>query len=256
MESQTTGGFDDAVILPRPGLRISYDADGDVLRGLVPGEVFDGHLDDETECVVVFVEEDEDGEQDEDEEIVFGVWSYFRGAGGPRIGFSAIGALTYESPEDWDDSLWDSPRFDVPTLALVDASVGEILLAARMTLRGSTPDQIEFDIAVAAGEKSAWEAAESAWRACLACGEMKAHYGLGYTLVELDRPREGFGHLMAYTRICPRNAWAWCWRGRAAVEMGERDEARRCYQQAIRCEEAGSYETDASHFLARLDGPK
>jgi len=32
------------------------------------------------------------------------------------------------------------------------------------------------------------ETAEGIWRACLATGEMKAHFGLGHTLLDLDRP--------------------------------------------------------------------
>ena len=82
---------------------------------------------------------------------------------------------------------------------------------------------------------------------------MKAHFGLGYTLVELGRPREAFGHLAMYTEICPRNAWAWLWRGRAGEDMGESAEAASCYRRAIACEADGSYETDAEERLAALE---
>ena len=123
----------------------------------------------------------------------------------------------------------------------------------RGTLTGSTPDVVEFDLAVQAGMRGDREQAEQQWRTCLACGEMKAHYGLGYTLIELGRPREAFGHLAMYTEICPRNAWAWAFRGRAAHRMGETAEARLSYQVALGYEAAGSTETNAAIWLAELD---
>ena len=135
--------------------------------------------------------------------------------------------------------MWATPRFDVPSLALRGATVGEVVLAAQRTLTGSTPDVVEFDLAVQAGMRGDRETAEEHWRACLACGEMTAHYGLGYTLIELGRPREAFGHLAMYTEICPRNAWAWAFRGRAAQHMGETAEARLAYQTALGFEAAG-----------------
>ena len=86
---------------------------------------------------------------------------------------------------------------------------------------------------------------------------MRAHFGLGYTLCDLGRPAEAFGHLAMYTEICPRNSWAWVWRGRAARDMGELAEARSCFERAIRCEdEFGAAETDARDFLAALDNPE
>jgi tetratricopeptide (TPR) repeat protein len=83
---------------------------------------------------------------------------------------------------------------------------------------------------------------------------MKGHFGLGYTLVELGRPHEAFGHLRVYTEITPRNSWAWLWRGRAAQDMGELAEAAACYRRAIEAEQEGSYETDAEERLAEVDG--
>lgn len=235
------------VTTERPVLRISYDADLDLLMALVPGEVVDGHLDDEVEVVA--------GIENEDGDVEEVLWFFTRGSDGPLIGFGVAEAFAWDlSEEPADAPIWGEPRFDVPTLALRDASIGEILLAAQGTLQGSTPDVLAFDLAVAAGSEGDWETAEDYWRHCLATGEMKAHFGLGYALVELGRPREAFGHLAMYTEICPRNAWAWLWRGRAAEDMGERAEARRCYQRAIECEALGSYETDAEDRLASLDG--
>jgi hypothetical protein len=238
--------FDNAVILPRPVLRISYDNDMDVLRATVAGEVIDSPLEDETEVFAHSVDEDGDLEEC--------AWLYTRGPDGPLIGFEVRDALEWEIDHlPMDEAPWCGPTFDVPTLALRDATIGQILLAARNTLVDSTPDIIQFDGALAARRLDDPELAEECWRACLACGEMKAHYGLGYTLVELDRPREAFGHLAMYTEIAPRLAWAWFWRGRAAHVMGELDEARRCYERALECEAEGSDETDASWRIIELD---
>ncbi|HVL97263.1 MAG TPA: hypothetical protein VM266_15515 [Solirubrobacteraceae bacterium] len=232
MPLDLTSAFADAIVLDRPVLRISYDADLDFLTALVPGQVIDGQLADEVEALV-------------DERA----WLYFRGSDGPLIGFGVAEAFAVE-PEA---PLWEGPRFHVPSLALRAACAGEILLAARHAISGSTPDVAFFDSAVAAGTQGDWDGADFHWRCCLECGEMRAHYGLGYTLVELGRPQEALGHLMAYTEICPRNAWAWVWRGRAAHAAGDAAEAAACYRRAIACEQEGSYATDAEELLAELE---
>jgi tetratricopeptide (TPR) repeat protein len=194
-----------------------------------------------------WLEDDESGETRER------AWLFHRGAGGPLIGFGVAGAFAWDlAGEDPDAAVWATPRFDVPSFALRGGTVGEVVLAAQRTLTGSTPDSVEFALAVEAGMSGDRERAEEHWRACLACGEMSAHYGLGYTLVELGRPREAFGHLAMYTEICPRNAWAWAWRGRAAQRMGETAEARRAYDTALALEAAGYEETDAASWLAEL----
>ena len=229
-----------------PTLRVSYDADHDFLWALVPGEAIDGHLEDETEVLA-------QRHADEDDEPEDAVFLYRRGAGGRVIGFGVAGAFAWElAGDDAAFAVLDGPRFDVPTLALRAASLPQIVLAARGTLRGSTLDVELFDRAVDAAEEGDRRAAEHYWRCCLECGEMKAHFGLGYTLVELGRPREAFGHLAMYTEICPRNAWAWLWRGRAAQDMGEHAEATSCYRRALACEADGSCETDAGERLAAL----
>lgn len=221
----------------RPTVRISYDADHDFLFALQPGVVIDGHGDDETE------------------QPLGGFFVFRRGPGGPVIGFAADEAFEWDVMSNEDDVVWNDPelRFDVPTLGLRDASVGAIVLAAQGTITGSTPDVLFFDLAVCAGSEENLEEAEHLWRLSLAAGEMKAHFGLGYTLVELGRPHEAYGHLVTYTELTPRLAWAWCWRGRAAAEMGERDEARKCFERALEATADGSEETDAEEFLAALD---
>lgn len=70
-----------------------------------------------------------------------------------------------------------------------------------------------FDHAV--NEQQSGEA-EPAWRECLTTGNMKAHFGLGYTLWELGKHHEAYRHLRLYTELAPRNAWAWAGSGRLA----------------------------------------
>jgi ADP-ribosylglycohydrolase/serine/threonine protein phosphatase PrpC len=85
-----------------------------------------------------------------------------------------------------------------------------------------------------------------------------AHFALGYTLLELDRPQEAYGHLRHYTEIAPMGAWNWCWYGQAAEALGELAEARRAYGRAIELDDDGSAGAgvDAAGRLAALpEGP-
>lgn len=219
-----------------PTLRISYDADHDFMHALVPGAVVDGQADDETD------------------ELLEGLFVYRDGHAGRPKGFGVADAFAWDvlAQEQGDGRVWGGRglRFDVPTLALTGASIGEITLAAQATIHGSTPDVVLFDHAVATSARGEWEEAEPLWRLCLETGEMKAHFGLGYTLVELGRPREAFGHLCMYTEITPRLAWAWVWRGRAAQDMGERDEARASFARGAEADPDN--ETEALERLEEL----
>jgi tetratricopeptide (TPR) repeat protein len=94
--------------------------------------------------------------------------------------------------------------------------------------------------------------AERLWRLCLEAGGLEAHYGLGYTLLDLERPHDAYRHLRYYTEITPANAWAWCYRGRAAEAIGENDEARNCYERAVELAPAGEDATDAAERLDSL----
>ena len=80
---------------------------------------------------------------------------------------------------------------------------------------------------------------------------MEAHYGLGYTLLSLDRPHDAYRYLRYYTELTPANAWAWCFRGQAAEAMGEPAEARDCYQRAVELER-DDLATDAGERLRAL----
>lgn len=140
--------------------------------------------------------------------------------------------------------LFSGPRFDAPLFALNGATAGEIVLAAQARLRDEpTTNRILFHQATAAEPPQA----EGFWRQCLECGDSMAHYGLGYTLLALERPRDAYGHLRYYTQLAPTNAWAWCWLGQACEALGELTDARAAYRRAI---ELG--ETDADARLMAL----
>ena len=122
-------------------------------------------------------------------------------------------------------------------LGLRDATIGEVCLAARSYL-GEEPslDIAYFDSAVAAGAAGNLEEAIEQWRLCLEAGGMEAHYGLGYTLLSLDRPHDAYRYLRYYTEITPANAWAWCFAARPPRRWASLAEARDCYERAVELE--------------------
>src|SRR4051794_2435465 len=126
MPLDTTSSVSNAILLDRPVVRISYDADLDVLWALVPGEVIDGHLDDEAEPFA--------DEEDDDGEIVHRAWWLHRGPRGHLIGFGVEGAFAWDVANSDVDGVWSGPTFDAPTLGIRGASVGEIVLAAGKTI--------------------------------------------------------------------------------------------------------------------------
>lgn len=138
---------------------------------------------------------------------------------------------------------------------MTGASIGEIVLAVQSRFDEDEPtaDAMFLHMAMSAAyeeedlEKAAW-----CWRMALEAGDMKARFGLGYTLVELGEFREAYDHLRIYTELTPHNSWAWCWLGQACVGLGETDEAAGAYRRAIELEAAGSFETDANDLLRTL----
>ena len=167
--------------------------------------------------------------------------------GGPEIGFKVLDFSKFDPESPEVEEIWEGPRFDVPVLGLKDATAGEIVLAARPFLGGhSTINRVYFNAAMQTEE----EEAEELWRYCLQSGDLMAHYSLGYTLYELERYREAYRHLRAYTELVPADGWAWCWLGKACEAMGELDEARTTYEKAIEMDGEG---TDAPGLLANLD---
>ena len=222
----------------RPRLFLSRDVEIDYLSAIEFGSVDDGQPDDAWRVV---------GDQ---------VGFLFEGPEERCIGFRVNGFSSFDPGAEGFEPLWsDTPRFDVPQLGLRDASAGEICLAARAFL-GDEPtlNKCYFDQAVAAGGAGDHSIAAGAWQLCLESGDPMAHYGLGYTLYELGDLRGAYRHLRAYTEITPNNAWAWCWLGRACLQLGELDEARHALDTAIELEDHGAQETDAPELLEELEG--
>jgi hypothetical protein len=149
--------------------------------------------------------------------------------------------------------VWEGPRFDVPALALRAACVGDVVLAvqARFDVDEPTIDVVHFAEAARLEAKDT-RAALGHWRVCLEAGGMRAHYGLGCALVEAGRPRQGYDHLRFYTELTPYNAWAWCWLGRAALAMGEREEGVIHLRRAMHHEADCGYDTIAGALLEEL----
>jgi tetratricopeptide (TPR) repeat protein len=145
-------------------------------------------------------------------------------------------------------AFWSGPRFEVPTLGLVSASAGEVVLAVRAHYSDerATTDAAHFHAAM--DEEDLSEAA-SQWRMALDAGDMKAHYALGYTLCGLGEHRQAYSHLRRYTELVPTNGWAWNWLGQACEGIGDLAEARVAYERAI---EADGDETDAAERLEGL----
>jgi tetratricopeptide (TPR) repeat protein len=173
------------------------------------------------------------------------------GPGGGIVGFAVDHLVAFDA--EGVDALWSpsGPRFAAPTLGLADASAGEVVLAATARFRDrSTSNRHLFHAATACeGEDALYT-----WQECLATGDPMAHFGLGYTLVELGRSREAYAHLRYYTELVPTNGWAWCWLGRASEGLGSRAEAREAYERAVALEDAGGFETDATERLEQLSG--
>ncbi len=211
-------------------LTISHDLELDYVSALELGTVVDGRPDEE------FVEIDQS------------CALVRRSARGPVIGFVVQEYSDYEIPSEVPLSL--EHRFEVPVLGLRKANVVEIVISARATFgQQTTADVAFFDQAV---NNQGRRSAEFGWRAALSTGNMKAHFGLGYTLWELGRFQEAYRHLRYYTELAPHNSWALCWFGKACVSLGLEGEARDAFERAIALEESGSFETDADELLRSL----
>ena len=150
------------------------------------------------------------------------------GPGGEVVGFGVDDLTSFDG--DTLPELWGEPHFDAPLFGLRNVPAAAVVLAAQAQLRREpTTNRMFFSLATnAEGEE-----AVALWRQCLESGDSMAHYSLGYTLLELGRAREAYGHLREYVECCPWNAWAWCWLGRAHEALGELTDARAAYEQAV-----------------------
>jgi tetratricopeptide (TPR) repeat protein len=221
---------------PRPRLYISQEPGLDLFSALEFGRVDDGQP---SECWA------EVGEQ---------VGLLHDEPDGRCVGFVVQNAVDYDPDDPEHASLWESPRFDVPALGLTDVPPNAVVVAARALFgAGRTVNRELFSRAIDADG----EAALQRWMRCLQAGDSMAHFALGYTLFELGRIPEAYRHLRHYSEIAPGGAWTWCWLGRAAAAMGEIEEARAAYLQAIAIDEeqdpSGEEGTDASELLDALN---
>lgn len=174
-----------------------------------------------------------------------------RSSDGPVCGFAVHGFASADL-----DALdaFEGPRFSVPLLGLDSASLGEVVLAARGRFAVSTADVCFFTLALACAEEDGdLDAAAGHWLSCAESGDMRGLFGLGYTLFDLDRPREAYSHLRRYSELAEHNSWAWLWLGRAAEALGELDEAATAYRTAVRRQREGSFRTDAAMRLRSLE---
>ena len=212
-------------------LYISHDADLDWLIALEFGRVFDGQPDDHRRKL--------------SEQFTW----ILDGPDGDVLGFVVDDFSEFDADAPEHEAIWSGQTFEAPTLGLTDSCSGEILVAARATLGGqSSINRMYFDDAV----RSSGREAAGLWLACLEAGDCMAHFGLGYTLVELGELKLAYRHLRAYAELVSWNAWAWCWLGRACEEMGETVEAVAAYERACDLQEEGGFETDAPRLLDGL----
>jgi predicted Zn-dependent protease len=179
---------------------------------------------------------------------------WVRDAGGrDPIGLQAATGDPIDLADPALDALWEPPLYDAPALGLQAVSIGHVLAAALIELDPDeeTPDRARFRAALGWQEED-WELALEQWRGCLEHGDQMAHFAVGYSLMELDRPAEAKEPLRRYSRLNPNNAWAWVWLGHACWAQGDLEGAEVAYGEAIERTARGSVETQAPELLERV----
>ena len=168
-------------------------------------------------------------------------------SGDQPIGFAVRDTAGFDPDDNNYAEFWDpaGPRFEAPALALASALAGEIIVAALARYSTeSTLNRAFFIQALGADDPQALRL----WHLCLECGDLSAHYGLGYTYYELGHFAEAYAHLKYYATLVPDEPWVSTWLGRAALAIGEHAEAIRAWRHAAGLDEDG--ETDAAELLA------
>lgn len=168
----------------------------------------------------------------------------------PAVGFRVRGLSEFDADGEDVAEIWDAPRFDAPQLGLTAATAGEIVLAVRGTYGLERPSINRHMFSVAIEREGA--PAANGWIACLHAGDPMAHYGLGYTLLDLGYEHDAYRHLRYYAEIAPAQPWAYNYHGQAAEAIGEVAEAEAAYERALELTAEGGVDTDAEKRLARL----
>jgi hypothetical protein len=172
---------------------------------------------------------------------------------GPVAGFTVHG-LSGVDVDELGEAGFGEPRFAVPLLGMDQASIGEVILAARGRFEVSTADVCFFSLALSCAEEEGdLEAAAGHWLSCMEAGDMRGMFGLGYTMFDLGRHTDAYTHLRRYAELAPHNSWSWLWLGRTCEVLGELDEAAAAYRAAMRREREGSFRTDAAERLRDLE---
>lgn len=169
----------------------------------------------------------------------------------PAVGFKVLGYTDFDPEEEEHEAIWEGPRFDAPQLGLAAVSAGEVVVAVKAMYGVKRPSfnrALFNDAAGASGRPALLR-----WMACLQAGDAMAHFGLGYTLLDLGGHHRAYRHLRHYAEIAPAEPWAHCYLGQAAEEVGELDEARAAYRRAVELTEEGGSDTDADMRLAVLE---
>ena len=167
---------------------------------------------------------------------------------GEVVGFEAMPLSDYVPLDEPDEE--DPPRFEVPALGLSAGTAYDVLLAADDRWgRRASDDVIKFHDAVAAEDL---QEASRLWQQVVDLGDVRGLYGLGYTLVSLERLEDAEQALQRWTEHAPANAWGWCWLGRAREALNDRDAAIDAYRRAVAAHRAGSGATDAPALLQAL----
>jgi hypothetical protein len=148
------------------------------------------------------------------------------------------------------EPIWAGPRFDAPTLALTDASAGEIILATRTHFgEGSSINRFFFNEAINA-ETDNDRLGE--WIGCVETGDSMAHYGLGITLLEMGIDDRAYTHLRFYASIAPCEPWAQYWYARAALNIDERAEAALAAEAVLALEPDENLRGQATSLLEEI----
>lgn len=158
------------------------------------------------------------------------------------VGFKVLGLAGFDLDAPEHEPIWGGPRFDAPSLALANASAGEVILAARVHFDGRPSiNRLYFNEAVGAEDKND---ALADWMSCVETGDSMAHYGLGVELFDAGLTARAYTHLRFYATIAPHLAWAQYWYARAAFAIEERAEASAAVDRV--------FELDPDENLLRL----